>query len=41
MGDIDACRVVASFYEEGIGTSKDPKKAKEYRDKTKEKEEKE
>ncbi len=41
MGDIDACRVVASFYEKGIGTSKDPQKAKEYRDKTKAKEEKE
>ena len=41
MGDIDACGVVAYFYDKGIGTSKDPQKAKEYRDKTKAKEEKE
>lgn len=41
MGNIDACGVVAYFYEKGIGTSKDPQKAKEYRDKTKAKEEKE
>ena len=34
MGLIDACSLIAYFYEEGIGCDKNPVKAKEYRDKT-------
>ena len=34
MGLIDACKMIAFFYEEGIGCDKNPVKAKEYRDKT-------
>lgn len=34
MGLIDACNVLAYFYENGIGCDKDPQKAKEYKDKT-------
>lgn len=34
-GWIDACALMADFYENGIGCTKDPQKAKEYRDKTK------
>lgn len=33
-GDIDACANLAYFYENGIGCQKNPQKAKEYRDKT-------
>lgn len=34
MGHIDACNMIAYFYENGIGCDKDPQKAKEYKDKT-------
>ena len=34
MGLVDACKMIAYFYEEGIGCAKNPVKAKEYRDKT-------
>ena len=34
MGNVDACRTLAYFYENGIGVNKDPQKAKEYKDKT-------
>ena len=34
MGLVDACKMIAYFYEEGIGCDKNPVKAKEYRDKT-------
>lgn len=34
MGLVDACKMIAYFYEEGIGCHKDPEKAKEYWDKT-------
>lgn len=33
-GHVDACGMLALFYERGIGVDKDPKKAKEYKDKT-------
>lgn len=35
MGHIDACRRVASMYENGVGCDKNPDKAKEYYNKTK------
>jgi TPR repeat protein len=41
MGLVDACAALAYFYEEGIGCNKNPDKAKEYKDKTKAKSEKE
>lgn len=41
MGLVDACAALAYFYEEGIGCNKNPVKAKEYKDKTKAKNEKE
>jgi hypothetical protein len=34
MGLIDACNVLAYFYENGIGCDKNPQKAKEYKDRT-------
>lgn len=34
MGLVDACKIIALFYENGIGIDKNPQKAKEYRDKT-------
>lgn len=34
MGVVDACSMVAYFYENGIGCDKNPQKAKEYKDKT-------
>lgn len=38
MGQVDACRVLAYFYENGIGCSKNPNEAKKYEDMTKAKE---
>lgn len=37
-GLVDACRLLAQFYREGIGCEKNPDKAKEYENKTKAKE---
>ena len=39
-GFVEACNWMAYFYENGIGCNKDPDKAKEYKDKTKAKEDK-